>query len=182
MRITRKQIWLAGILLGGLAASLFCAPKAQAQSEEADPAPALGEFEAAPLPPPDQPFLIPDVPQSLVDQTQIKERWFTAKFGLVVLADYNSFQQDANSLSQVGRQPDGWDDRSGAPELVARFSNVDLDGGTVAGGKFNKTYLGVNWWATRRWKFGFGWGHTWLDRFAMTGVTDSFQTRFQWIY
>ena len=50
------------------------------------------------------------------------------------------------------------------------------------GGKFNKTYLGINWWATRRWKFGFGWGHTWLDRFGKTGVTDSFQTRIQWIY
>jgi hypothetical protein len=27
-----------------------------------------------------------------------------------------------------------------------------------------------------------GWGHTWLDRFGTTGVTDSFQTRIQWIY
>jgi hypothetical protein len=35
---------------------------------------------------------------------------------------------------------------------------------------------------TRRWKLGFGWGRTWLDRFATTGVTDSFQTRMQWIY
>jgi phosphate-selective porin OprO/OprP len=70
----------------------------------------------------------------------------------------------------------------GAPELVARFSHVDLDDGAVQGGSFDKTYLGINWWATRRWKFGIGWGHTWLDRFGTTGNTDSFLTRIQWVY
>jgi len=431
-----RQNFATAVLICGLAAGWLCARAAQAQSEESEPAPARGEFEAAPLPPPDQPFFIPDVPQSVVDQTQVKSRWITVKFGLVMLVDYNAFQQDANSLAQVGRQPDGWDDRServmvrgttgqdykisyliageykgfetepedlwnltdlaftfplggpatkltvgktketfayemvgdaanlpqqervltpffvsrnvgvkvihvfgddqrmtlsggvfndwfvtgdslsdsgtdvsarftglvwdkrdgksflhlgvsgryagadnntlryagrpesnvtdnyvdtgnltadhawhlglealwnegpfsvlaeynrawvssaasgnpqfygyyitgswiltgetrpydrtvgyarrvmpagrwGAPELVARFSNVNLDDGAVQGGKFNKTYLGINWWATRRWKVGFGWGHTWLDRFGTTGVTDSFQTRIQWSY
>jgi phosphate-selective porin OprO/OprP len=71
--------------------------------------------------------------------------------------------------------------RWGAPELVARFSHDDLEDGAVHGGTFDKTYLGLNWWATRRWKFGVGWGHTWLGRFGKTGVTDSIQTRFQWI-
>ncbi len=72
--------------------------------------------------------------------------------------------------------------RWGAPELVARFSHIDLDDGPVHGGEFDKTYVGINWWTTRRLKVGFGWGHTWLDRFGKTGVTDSFLTRFQWIY
>jgi phosphate-selective porin OprO/OprP len=72
--------------------------------------------------------------------------------------------------------------RWGATELVARMSRVDLDDGPVRGGTFDKTYLGINWWATRRSKMGFGWGHTWLKRFGQTGVTDSFLTRLQWIY
>jgi phosphate-selective porin OprO/OprP len=72
--------------------------------------------------------------------------------------------------------------RWGAPELVARFSHVELDDGPVHGGAFDKTYLGINWWTTRRLKIGFGWGHTWLHRFGSTGVTDSFLTRLQWIY
>jgi phosphate-selective porin OprO and OprP len=72
--------------------------------------------------------------------------------------------------------------RWGAPELVARFSCEDLDGGSVSGGKFYKTYFGINWWATRRAKAGIGWGHTWLDRFGTTGNTDSVLTRLQWIY
>lgn len=72
--------------------------------------------------------------------------------------------------------------RWGAPELVARFSHVDLDDGPVRGGSFDKTYLGLNWWATRHWKFGIGWGYTWLHRFGQTGVTNSLQTRLQWIF
>lgn len=72
--------------------------------------------------------------------------------------------------------------RWGAPEIVARFSHVDLDDGVVEGGTFDKTYLGLNWWATRRWKFGLGWGRTWLDRFDSRGTTDALHARFQWVY
>lgn len=72
--------------------------------------------------------------------------------------------------------------RWGALELVARFSHLDLDDGAVQGGKFDKTYLGINWWATNRWKLGAGWGHTWLDRFGSTGNMDAFLFRSQWIY
>ena len=72
--------------------------------------------------------------------------------------------------------------RWGAPELVFRFSHVDLDDGIVHGGTFDRTYVGLNWWATRRWKIGAGWGLTILDRFDTSGRTDSVQTRIQWIY
>lgn len=72
--------------------------------------------------------------------------------------------------------------RWGAPELVARYSNVDLDDNTVQGGSFEKTYLGLNWWATKRWKFGIGWGRTWLDKDGVTGVTDAVLSRIQWVY
>lgn len=435
-KTTRAQNILASALVGALALGLVCAPRACAQSEESEPAPDRGKFEAAPLPPPEKPFLIPDVPDSVVEQTQIKERWVTLKVGLVTLADYTAFNQDNDSIAQVGKQQDQWEARAarlmfrgtlgtdykvgylvageykgfetepedlwnltdlsftfplagpatkltvgktketfvyemvgdaanlpqqervqnpffvsrnvglklsqvigdaqrmtasagvfndwwvngdlvedsgtdvtarftglawdqrdgksflhlgvsgryagadnntmrykgrpesnvtdnyvdtgnlsgdhawhlglealwnegpfsvlaeynrawvsspasgnpqfsgyyitaswiltgetrpydrtvgyarrvmprggwGAPELVARFSHEDLDDGAVQGGSFNKTYLGLNWWATRRWKFGIGWGRTWLDRFDQTGVTDSIQTRLQWIY
>lgn len=70
----------------------------------------------------------------------------------------------------------------GAPELVAQFSRVDLNGGSVKGGVFDETYLGVNWWVSPQWKLGFGWGRNWLDRFGKTGVTDTFLTRFQWVF
>lgn len=72
--------------------------------------------------------------------------------------------------------------RWGAPELVARFSHVDLDDGAVEGGTMDKTYLGINWWATKRWKAGLGWGRTWLKRAGLKGNTDSVLTRLQWIH
>jgi len=72
--------------------------------------------------------------------------------------------------------------RWGAPELVFRFAHEDLNGGLISGGSFDKTYVGINWWATRRWKAGMGWSHTWLDRFGTQGITDSFLARLQWIY
>jgi phosphate-selective porin OprO/OprP len=67
----------------------------------------------------------------------------------------------------------------GAVELVARYSHVDLDDGVVTGGKFNRSHLGINWWATRRWKFGIDWGRTKLDRFGTIGVTNSALLRAQ---
>jgi len=70
----------------------------------------------------------------------------------------------------------------GALELVARASRVDLDDGTLRGGRFVKSYLGANWWATPRWKFGAGWGRTWLDDAGTRGVTDALLMRVQWVY
>ena len=70
----------------------------------------------------------------------------------------------------------------GAPELVARFSHVDLDNRSVAGGSYDRTSLGLNWWATTRWKFGVSWGHTWLSRFGVRGESDTVLTRIQWVY
>lgn len=70
---------------------------------------------------------------------------------------------------------------AGAVELVARYSHVDLDHGVVTGGRFDRPHLGVNWWATRRWKFGLDWGRTRLARFGTTGVTDSVLARAQMV-
>lgn len=71
---------------------------------------------------------------------------------------------------------------NGALELVARASRVDLDDGAVQGGRFVKSYLGANWWATPRLKFGAGWGRTWLDEGGTRGITDALLLRTQWVY
>ena len=59
---------------------------------------------------------------------------------------------------------------------------LDLDDTLVKGGKLNTWYTGVNWWASRQWKFGMGYGLADLDRFSTTGRTQRFFTRVQWIY
>jgi phosphate-selective porin OprO/OprP len=72
--------------------------------------------------------------------------------------------------------------RWGAPELVARFAHVDLADGAVDGGEFDRVSLGLNWWASQRWKLGVTWGRTWLDAEGTEGEADSFLARVQWIF
>ena len=71
--------------------------------------------------------------------------------------------------------------RIGAFELVGRYSH-DVDDTLVHGGIFDRGTVGINWWATRRWKVGFDHGLINLNRFSLNGVTDAFHTRLQWIY
>jgi phosphate-selective porin len=70
----------------------------------------------------------------------------------------------------------------GAFEVVGRYSHVDVADRLVDGGVFDRGTLGLNWWATRRWKIGFDYGLIELDRKGLTGVTHAFHTRFQWTY
>ena len=72
--------------------------------------------------------------------------------------------------------------RWGAVELVGRFGYVDLDDTVVKGGKMTTWYTGTNWWMSRQWKFGVGYGLADLDRFNVTGRTQRLFTRLQWIY
>ncbi len=72
--------------------------------------------------------------------------------------------------------------RWGAPELVMRFSHVDLDNRSVEGGEFDRVMAGVNWWATTRWKIGVSYGHGWTERFGVRGEDDTLLTRLQWVY
>jgi phosphate-selective porin len=70
----------------------------------------------------------------------------------------------------------------GAFEVVGRYSHVDLADRPIDGGVFDRDTIGLNWWATRRWKVGFDYGLINLDRMGISGVTHAFHTRFQWAY
>src|SRR6266581_4151021 len=116
MKTRRAQNLLAATLAVALA--LVCAPDARAQSEESELPPARGEFEAEALPLPEQPFLIPDVPQTWLEKFQMREHWITLKVGVVAIADYTAFNQDSASIGQVGKQKDQWEAR--AARLMVR--------------------------------------------------------------
>jgi len=57
-------------------------------------------------------YTTPDVPDKLERWTSYRGNYFSIRFGLALLADYNAFWQDSDSITQVGRQHDQWDDRS----------------------------------------------------------------------
>lgn len=67
----------------------------------------------------------------------------------------------------------------GAWELVGHFSTIDLDQGTLRGGKFKRFTPMVNWYLSDniRLEANYGYGH--LDRFNLSGNTQFFQTRLQ---
>jgi len=72
--------------------------------------------------------------------------------------------------------------RWGAWELVARYSQIDLDDRSVKGGILHKGLVGLNWWASRQWRISFAYGLADLNRKNLSGITNIFQTRFQWIF
>jgi phosphate-selective porin len=72
--------------------------------------------------------------------------------------------------------------RWGAWEIIGRYGRVDLNDGAMQAGAMDGWWAGVNWWATNRWKFGVAYGNIDLDRFDVTGNTQTFLARMQWIY
>ena len=70
----------------------------------------------------------------------------------------------------------------GALEVFARYGRVNLNSGSIQGGAMNEWYGGLNWYATARWKLGFGYGNVDLERFGVRGRTNIFLWRLQWIH
>lgn len=67
----------------------------------------------------------------------------------------------------------------GAWEAVVQLSNIDLDSGTLTGGKFWKITPMINWYLSDNARLGIAYGYGVLDRFNMIGATQFFQTRIQ---
>jgi phosphate-selective porin OprO/OprP len=58
-------------------------------------------------------------------------------------------------------------------------SNLDLDGGSIQGGKFWRITPMANWYLTRYLRLEVAYGYGVLDRFGLKGATQFFQTRLQ---
>jgi phosphate-selective porin OprO/OprP len=72
--------------------------------------------------------------------------------------------------------------RLGAVEVVAKFSQLDLTGGSIDGGVLDKWHFGVNWWASAQWKFGLSYGDADLNRAGLQGNTKMWLSRIQWLW
>jgi phosphate-selective porin OprO/OprP len=67
----------------------------------------------------------------------------------------------------------------GAWELVVRYSSLDLNGGTIKGGKFWRITPMVNWYLSKEVRLEFVYGYGVLDRFQLQGATQFYQCRLQ---
>jgi len=66
----------------------------------------------------------------------------------------------------------------GAYEVAARYSYLDLDSGTIAGGKLHDLTLGLNWYANRNMRMMFNYVAASPEGFD---VQHAFQARLQLI-
>jgi len=106
---------------------------------------------------------------------QFKGYYITASW--VVSGEQRPYDKKAAYARRI--KPDG---KGGAWEIVARVSQINLNGRDVQGGLLDKMYLGLNWWATQYWRISFGYGASNLNKDDLIGVTNSFIWRVQWIY
>jgi phosphate-selective porin OprO and OprP len=73
--------------------------------------------------------------------------------------------------------------RFGAWEVFGRYASADLMDRAINGGDLSKWTVGLNWWATRQWKFSVGAGPANLDRAGRRdGRTTITLLRAQWIF
>jgi phosphate-selective porin OprO/OprP len=64
-------------------------------------------------------------------------------------------------------------------EAVLRFSYIDLDGGSLRGGRFWRLTPMVNWHLSDNLRLEVAYGYGTLDRFDLEGTTQFFQSRIQ---
>jgi phosphate-selective porin OprO/OprP len=67
----------------------------------------------------------------------------------------------------------------GAWEVLLRFSDIDLDGRAIQGGKFWRITPAMNWYLTDNVRLELGYGLGRLDRFNLRGYSQFFQVRVQ---
>jgi phosphate-selective porin OprO/OprP len=69
----------------------------------------------------------------------------------------------------------------GAWEVLLRYSTLDLNGGTLNGGKFSRITPMINWYLSKNVRFEIAYGYGVLNRFNLEGVTQFFQSRIQFV-
>jgi phosphate-selective porin OprO/OprP len=74
-----------------------------------------------------------------------------------------------------------FDGGTGAWEVVLRYSTLDLNGGTITGGKFWRVTPMINWYLSENVRLELAYGYGVLNRFNLEGVTQFFQSRIQFM-
>jgi len=97
----------------------------------------------------------------------------------LVTGEKRAYNTRGGFFNQVSPARTVFEGGPGAWELVARFSYIDLDGGTIRGGRFWRFTPMVNWHLSDQVRVELAYGYGVLDRFNLTGATQFFQSRLQ---
>jgi phosphate-selective porin OprO and OprP len=97
----------------------------------------------------------------------------------LITGETRSYNTKGGYFNQVSPKRSIFSGGPGAWEVVGHFSRIDLDGGSITGGKFWRFTPMVNWYLSDNIRLEFVYGHSSLNRFNSVGKTQFFQTRLQ---
>ena len=80
------------------------------------------------------------------------------------------------------RTDDGIQTGSGAWEIAARVSTLDLNNANITGGQITNFNVGLNWYYAVRSRVMFDYIHSFVDRKSLHGNADIFGVRFQYTF
>ena len=94
----------------------------------------------------------------------------------LITGEVRTYNTRGGYFNQISPQRPVFAGGPGAWEVVTQFSTIDLDSGTLTGGKYWRLTPMVNWYLsdTSAWRFAYGYGS--LNRFGLVGKTHFFQT------
>jgi phosphate-selective porin OprO/OprP len=97
----------------------------------------------------------------------------------LITGEVRTYNTKQGSFNQISPSRPVFSGGPGAWELVAHYSRVDLDDQAIAGGTFWRFTPMVNWYVSDHVRLELVYGYGSLNRFALVGKTQFFQTRLQ---
>ena len=100
-------------------------------------------------------------------------------FSWLVTGEIRVYNTRGGFFEQVSPARPVFQGGPGAWGLVTNFSYIDLDSGSLQGGKLWRLTPMVNWYLSDNVRLEMAYGYASLDRFRLVGKTQFFQTRLQ---
>jgi phosphate-selective porin OprO/OprP len=97
----------------------------------------------------------------------------------LITGEVRTYNTRGGHFNQISPKRPLFEGGPGAWEVVTQFSTIDLDSGTLTGGKYWRFTPMVNWYLSDHLRLEMVYGYGSLNRFGSVGKTHFFQTRIQ---
>jgi phosphate-selective porin OprO and OprP len=97
----------------------------------------------------------------------------------LITGETRSYNTKGGYFNQISPKRPVFYGGPGAWEVVGHYTYIDLDSGTLSGGKFWRVTPMVNWYLSDHVRLEAAYGYGSLNRFGLVGATQFFQTRLQ---
>lgn len=97
----------------------------------------------------------------------------------LVTGETRTYNTRGGYFNQIAPRRPVFDGGPGAWEVLVHATYIDLDGGTLTGGKYWRVTPMLNWYLSDHVRVETNYGYGSLDRFGLVGKTHFFQTRLQ---